>query len=172
MDMHMNGNGLAKIGDQFTQHWLDLDEVADQLDISPSGTYQSILKLTKEKKLPKNPLFVGKRGKKTVYSPQFLERLVALRGGKSPTAATAATAATKPPKSVDSVKHAVFLIQVPVFDQQVADLLAKKFGENTEAEVSKYLRDKLIEIVKPALSKIEELKFRHAAEMEEIMKSI
>ncbi len=69
-----------------------------------------------------------------------------------------------------SLKNALMRITVPIFDPNIASFVKKKF--NDELGLENYLRDHINSIAIPTLSKIEELKRKHAQELEEAMKDI
>lgn len=97
-----------------------------------------------------------------LYSEKYFESLKALRSDVKTRA--------KKGTSQSALKHAVMIVKVPVFDEKIAELLNKKFGN--ESGIEKFLREKLTESVKSALGKIEELKKKHEQEMKEALNSL
>lgn len=66
-----------------------------------------------------------------------------------------------------SLKNALMKVIVPIFDPNIVSFITKKFKD--EAGLENYLRSHINSIAVPVLSKIEELKRKHAQELEEMM---
>jgi hypothetical protein len=133
-----------------------IKDVADELGLSVMRSRQIIDIVWRNNLIPK---LIKKEGRTILYSPDFMGKLkdMYLSGkfGK-------ARKRNDLDKSME--KNAQFVIKVPIYDKQVADILTKKLGG--EREIQQYLRDKLDEVSKPALTKIEQLKQRHAQELQ------
>lgn len=95
------------------------------------------------------------------YSDSYMQKLRALRGKVTPRRKEIAPSA---------MQHAKLKILVPVFDDTVAKFLLKKFGD--ERGLQNYLRNHLVEISKPAISKIEELRRKFEEDMAELLGSM
>ncbi len=54
-----------------------------------------------------------------------------------------------------TLRHAELLLQVPIFDRDMANILLERFGTNEE--LVKYLTEQLFSIYKPVLNKLKEL---------------
>lgn len=135
---------------------LDIEELCSEVGVGVQRMRQI---LAKAKKSGKVQWVVKKNGQKFLYTPQFVEQLMAFinKGG-----------AGKPRgKTAKSFSTAQLVVQVPVFDTEVANLLKRKF--KTENDMSKFLQDRLEETVRPALTAIQKLKERHAKELQAAM---
>lgn len=66
-----------------------------------------------------------------------------------------------------SLKNALMKVTIPIFDPDIVTFIKKKF--NGEMGLENYLRGHINSMAVPALSKIEELKKKHAQELEEAM---
>lgn len=67
-----------------------------------------------------------------------------------------------------SMKNALMKVTIPIFDPNIMNFIKKKF--NGEIGLETYLRDHINSIAFPVLNKIEELKKKHAKELEEALK--
>jgi len=92
------------------------------------------------------------------YSDAYLDKLKALRGN-----------VRKQEPNVSAMQHAKLKVTIPVFDDQVAKFLVKKFKD--EKGIEEYLKTHLLSLAKPALNKIEEIKKKYEAELAEAMSS-
>lgn len=152
------------IGDQVTKNWLTKDEFADELGISKSGFNLQVhnKEWCKKKGVPyPGAQHMQTRGRQNVYSPAYVDLIKKAKEG---------SARKTKGSSKSSMKHAVLKVTVPIFDQQIASLLQKKFP--TESAMTKFLQEKLTETVKGSLSRIEELKRKHAQEMQEALSNL
>lgn len=98
-------------------------------------------------------------GNRLLYSEAYLEKLKEVRG----------TNKIHKRKSAieNSLKNAVMKITVPLFDQNIVNIILTKFKD--EEGIQTHLRDHLKDLAIPALNKLEEIKKRHEKEMLEIM---
>lgn len=135
-----------------------IDELAGELGVSVQRARQILTKVKQDKMIP---WLVKKSGLANLYTPEFVTKLQELY----------ASGRLGKPRKKDfdkaMVKNAKLLVQVPVFDEQGAAILQKKFG-STE-EIQKFLREKLEEAYKPVLKKINELKVKQQRELDEAM---
>lgn len=138
------------ISDAVTNNWLTKKEFADQLDVTVNNLNQLLANGVKAKKFPKpSGMYSQKRGKVRVYSPEYVELVSATRSPSS-----------RKPKS--ALGRAFLKVTVPIFDEHAAKFLLKKFG--SEEAIDSFLRDKLMEVYKPVMSKLAEIEERYAKE--------
>lgn len=100
-----------------------------------------------------------------LYSQEYLERLKEIRN-RMPTRRKNKTGLNK---SL-SLKNALMRVTVPIFDPNIVNVIKKKF--NDESGLEDHLRDHINSIAFPALNKIEELKRKHAQELEDMLKDL
>lgn len=67
-----------------------------------------------------------------------------------------------------SLKNALMKITIPIFDPNIVSFIRNKF--NDEAGLESHLKEHINNLAIPALSRIEELKKKHAQELEEMMR--
>lgn len=94
-----------------------------------------------------------------LYSDAYLDKLKAARGNVMRKAAPATS----------SMGLAKLKVTVPVFDEVVANFLLRKFSN--EKGLEDHLRTYLIDLARPTLSKMEELRKRHEREMAELLET-
>lgn len=153
---------MAKLADAVPdESCFTIDELAGELGVSVQRTRQILAKVKEEKMIP---WLVKKSGLTNLYTPDFVNKLIDVY----------ASGRLGKPRKRDTekamAKNAKLLIQVPVYDEQGAAILQKKFGSNEE--IQKFLKEKLEEAYKPTLKKINELKAKQQRELEEAMASL
>lgn len=152
----LRGNNLAEsIPDEDCS---SIQELAADLGLGAQRTRQLIDKAIKARKLQN---LSKKRGAKILYAPQMVEAIKRLY---------ADGAIVKPRRkqgvSKSAINRAEIVIQVPIFDKEVAQILLGKFGG--QDKIADYLRGKLDEAYKPDLKALKDLE----AEFEKRKKSI
>lgn len=92
-----------------------------------------------------------------LYSDDYVSKLRELRGQ------------TRPKRTSDemSLRNAKLKVLVPVYDENVAKFLLKKFGD--EQGIQEYLKSHVIGLVKPVMNEIEELKREFERKMNELL---
>lgn len=139
-----------------------IKEFADELGLGPQRTKQLIDRAV-ELKLVQPLIKSGGKGLPSLYAPQMVDGVKeAFLSGKL----------GKVRKTHGKVnrKNAALVIEVPVYDREVAELLQKML--NGPDGIQTYLRQKLDEVVKPAQSKLNALKKQYESEMEQLLRNL
>lgn len=136
-----------------------IDDLSEEFGLGIARMRQIITKAIKEKIVPN----VSKKDGRTIlYAPQMVEALkIAKQKGL--------LGKFSKKSNVIATKHAELVISVPIFDSEIAVMLKKKF-EN-EAGISKYLKSKLEESVKPIMIKRREIQERYEKELQALLHS-
>lgn len=95
-------------------------------------------------------------GNRLLYSDAYVDKLRELRGKVNKRDRILATAEK-------SLKNAILKITVPVFDQNIADVLMRRF--KTEEGIQEHFKDHIKDMAIPALKKIEAIKKKYEEEM-------
>lgn len=124
---------------------LTIDDIAEEFGTGPLRARQIVEKAIKSGNVPR---LVKKDGRRYLYAPQMME---ALRKAKDK--GLLGKFRNKSPKA--KLKNALMVIPVPIFDEDIKDLLMKKF-QNEEA-IAKYAKNLVEGSVKPYLAKKKQL---------------
>lgn len=139
-----------------------IDDLAAEFKLGPQRTRQIIEKALKDKLVPR---LIKTKGRQNLYTPQMIDALKdAMNKGKLGKFQNRGSKTL----SKSSLKHAELIVTVPIFDEEIATLLKKKF--QTEDGISKYLKLQLEETVKPILAKKRELQERYEREMSDLLR--
>lgn len=137
---------------------LDIKELSDEMGVKVQRMRQILALVRKTKAFP---YLTKKDGSRDLYPPQFVESLRKFRekGG----------AGKIRNKGGKSFKTSLLLIEVPVFDKEIADLLKHRFKSADEMRI--YLQAKLEDTVKPKLSKLRQLENEFEKEKQKLMRA-
>ena len=155
-----------KVGPEvITQDWYTFEEFAAELKVTASNLRQYLRNGLIKKRFAKPTRSQCQSDPtntvRNLYSPEYVEIIKRTREGVRRGRKQGSRSATQ---------HAVVMVNVPVFDATIAELLLKKFGG--DAEIERFLRDTLTESVRPALQRIEDLKQRHEREMQDALSNL
>jgi len=137
----------STIGDHALKDWYAKKDLAKAFGISIGAIQQQYLNKNwcKKNSFPMpSPTECTLKGNKKLFSSKYMERIEKLREERG----ASEKGATK-----SALNRAVLKITVPVFEQETADFLLKKFGG--EAGIDTFLREKLAEVYKPTLAKLQ-----------------
>lgn len=134
-----------------------IEDLAEEFGVGPLRMRQIIDKAVKS---GYTQTLIKKEGRKFLYAPQMVEQIrKAVDAGKL---------GKFRKKSLATVmKHAELVVNVPIFDKEIARLLKTKF--KTEEEIAKFLKNKLEDSIKPFLAKRRELEAKYEKEMAELL---
>lgn len=140
------------------------ETIASELDMPLSSFRVWKNKMEKDGKLKRpqvNSLFCiqdPESKNRLLYSAAYLDKLKEIRDGN----------VKRSRRSVESsMKHAILKIVIPIFDKNVADYIIRKFKD--EKGLEEHLKNHIKDMALPVLSKLEELKRRHAEELEQAL---
>lgn len=135
---------------------LTIEDIAQEFGLSTLRTRQVVDTAVKGKIVPK--LF-KKDGRRILYTPQMMEMLrKAKEDGK--------LGKFRNKQSARVLKNATLVINVPIFDQDIANLLKNRFPN--EAAMSNYLQHQLEASVKNILAKKQQLEAKYQEELKKL----
>jgi|GEM_PF-6670285 len=151
---------MPTLSEAATKNYYTKEEFAEELGTNVNNLNQ-IFKLGWDKKKFPKPTKIQlmkdpENAIRNLYSPEYVEIVKKAREDVIPRG-----------KKNAKVK---LTLTVKVCDEKVAELLNKKFSN--EAEMTRFLQDKLIESVKPHLKALEELKKKQERELEALMNQV
>lgn len=164
----MGKKDVTTVGDAMAKKYpYTAEDIANQFEMNPDSFRVWKSKLEKSGKIakPQIPsLFCiqdPESKNRLLYSEEYLKKIQELRaktprrvrGGKMELTRKA------------SLKSAIMTILVPIHDENIVAYIKRKFKD--EGGIEKHLRNHIKDLAVPALSKIEELKRRHAKELED-----
>lgn len=154
---------LNRVADSFpNEDCSSIQDIAAELGLGQQRARQVIEKLIKARKVQN---LTKKDGAKILYAPPMVKSIIEHYNSG---------AVVKPRRRKGALRSALgraeLVIQVPVFDKEVSQILMNQFG--TEEAISKYLRDKLDEVYKPKLSKLKELEAEFEANKRRLLQQL
>lgn len=150
----------AKISDSIPDaDCLSIEDLALEFNLKTQRMRQVVDKAVKERIIPN---LIKVKGRKNLYPPQFVEQLkLAVDAGK--------LGKFNKRTSKSAMKYADLVIQVPIFDKEIAFMLRKKFKD--EEGITKFLQNQAAESVKPIMAKKRELQERYENELQKLLHS-
>lgn len=151
---------MATIADSIpNDKCLTIDDVATEFNLGNLRMRQIIEKAIKSKYIQS---LTKKDGRRILYAPQMVDQLrKTIESGK--------LGKFNAKRSVvSSLKHAQFVLTVPIFDEDIGKLLITKFGSTDK--MNDYLKSILEDTVKPILAKKRELMEKYERELAELVK--
>lgn len=134
-----------------------IEDLMDDFQLSSQRTRQIIDKALNEKLVQR---LIKVDGRRNLYAPQMVEQLKsAVESGK--------LGKFNRKRTGPSLSKASMVINVPIFDPSIAELLIKKFG--SIEVVAKFAKTQLEESVKSILARQTEIKERYEKELQELM---
>lgn len=149
---------MATLADSIpNEECLGIEDLAEEFGIGVIRMRQVVDKALKGKIVPN---LSKKDGRKILYTPQMVEALKDAREkGK--------LGKFNKKSNIVSTKHAKMIITVPIFDEEIAELLKNKY-EN-DMGIVRYIQNHLIEHVRPIMTKKRELQKRYERDLEILM---
>lgn len=135
--------------------------IADEIGLGIQRTRQ-IIDAALDKRITVN--ISKKRGAKILYAPQMAQKII-----KAYNEGQLGIVRRRDGSKVNK-KAAKLLIEVPIYDENIANILTKKFG--TEKAMSDYLKDHLEDEAKPVLARLQELEEKAQREREALFSKL
>lgn len=156
---HYEGDCMATLADSIkNEDCYEIEDLAEEFGVGTLRMRQILAKALDSKAVPK---LIKKDGRRILYAPQMVE---ALRAAKEKGLLGKFNKSRHP---VISTKNAKLIITVPIFDEEIAEMLKSRY--KNEAGMVKFLQTQLFSNVNPILAKKRELKERYEQELQELM---